>query len=158
MDAVFRHFWVMALGSTLLNAAIWWWNGRQYRASNPALAAGYRSLTRGFVVWGSLPWLVMGAGAVLGGTRVFDYFDPSSGNPWILAWHASVVSIWALLAYWTFLRGGAELIARHPGLLMGGLGTSMATPAWAVKALVAICIGSGVVAMLMMFLVGFPPR
>ena len=156
MVSAFRYFWLLALVATVLNASIWCWNGKQWRQRDPALTESYRKLTRGFVIWGSLPWLVMGLGCMLGGLNAFDYFDPARGNPWVIAFFASVFVIWVLLAHWVFVRDGAEQVARHPGLLRHGFSGSTETPAWAVKALVALALAGGVAGVVMMFL-GFPP-
>jgi hypothetical protein len=157
MDAVLRQFWLLAIGGTFLNAAIWWWNGRGRRRRDPSLVAGYRRLTLGFALWGSVPWLVMGMGAVIGGLPSVAYFDPANG-PWVLAWYASILAIYALLGHWIFLRGGAEEVARHPGLLEWGLGWTFEASPWTVKGLVGLGIASGVGAMVMMFVRAPGPR
>jgi len=156
MHGIWRHFWLLAIAVTFLNAAIWWWNGSGRRKRDPGLVAGYRRLTRGFALWGSVPWLVMGMGTLIGGLDAVAYFDPANG-PWVLAWYASILAIYALLAHWIFLRDGAEQVARHPGLLQWGLMGTFETSPWTVKGLVGLGIASGVAAMVMMFLRGPRP-
>ena len=67
---LFKHFWVAFILMTFLNGAIWWWRGSKHRERDPSLIEGYRSLVRGFVTWGNIPWLIMGAGILFGGERV----------------------------------------------------------------------------------------
>jgi hypothetical protein len=48
--------------ATFLNAAIFALRGRREIEMHPELREGHRSITRGFVTWGNLPWVVMGVG------------------------------------------------------------------------------------------------
>jgi len=117
MQIVFRHFWIVFVLVTLANGATWWHRGRRHRERDPSLASGYRSLVGGFVTWGNLPWVVMGAGILFGGVpSIFHYFDPKSSNPFVIAFFGSIFLLWVLGTHWLFARGGAELIVRHPGL------------------------------------------
>lgn len=60
----------------------------------------------------------MGVGILIGGLpSVFAYFNPSSGNPYVLAWHAVILGLWILGIFWIFFRGGAQFFVDHPGLL-----------------------------------------
>jgi hypothetical protein len=116
-DVVFRHFWLAGVGVICGNAAIWWSRGKVEIARQPELAEGYRSLIRGFLIFGNVPWLVMGAGILFGGVPGVDgYSDPRNG-PFVGVFYASLVVVWVLLAYWLFFKAGAEDLIRHPGLL-----------------------------------------
>jgi hypothetical protein len=76
---------------TLVNGAIWWSCGKELREHDPTLTGGYRSLIRGFVTWGNLPCLIMGAGIVFGDVpSIFHYFNPKSSNPFVVAWFGSI--------------------------------------------------------------------
>jgi len=84
------------------------------------LAAGYQRLFNGVLLWGNLPWVVMGVGIVVGGVHsVFAYFQPRDGNPFVLAWFGVVIALWLLGFYWLIARRGAEFLVEHPGLLRG---------------------------------------
>ena len=108
---------------------------------------GYRSLIRGWLLYGNLPWVVMGVGIVYGDVPSdFHYFDPRNG-PFVVAWYVTVVVLWVLTAYWVFLRGGAEALIRHPGLL----NLPVQEP-WAVKAAVVLMLLGGVAGLTMMCL------
>jgi hypothetical protein len=116
-DAVFRHAWLLLIAVTCANAGVWWVRGKNTMAEQPEREDGYRRLIRGWLIYGNVPWLVMGVGVVFGEVRsVFDYFDPQNG-PYVVAWYVSVVIIWVLLARWVFFAGGADELVKHPGLL-----------------------------------------
>jgi hypothetical protein len=153
MPLVFKHFWVAFILGTLVNGAIWWLRGKQHRERDPALTEGYRSLIRGFVTWGNLPWLIMGAGILSGDVpSIFHYFDPRSPNPFIVAWFGSIFLLWTAGTYWLFGRGGAEQLVRHPGLMQPHF-----TSASAVKALWLVGLSGGIVGIAVMYFVEFEP-
>jgi hypothetical protein len=148
---MFRYAWVLFIAVTCANGAIWWSRGKREIARHPELAEGYRSLLRGWLVFGNLPWLVMGAGILLGGVPgVFEYFNPRNG-PFVIAWYVTVVALWFATVFWIFLRGGAEALSRHPGLP----NLPVQEP-WAVKALVVLMLAGGVAGLTMMIL-GYVP-
>ena len=91
---------------------------RRHVAEDPSLAAGYRKLLCGVLIWGNVPWIIMGLGCLVGGVpSVFHYARPRDGNPFVWAFFASGLLILALGTYWLFAAGGAEMIIRHPGLV-----------------------------------------
>ena len=76
------YVWVVFIAGTLLNAAVWWWQGRTHMSRDPNLAPGYRRLAWGLVFWGSIPWLMMAAGLLTGGVdSPSDYLKPYQANP-----------------------------------------------------------------------------
>jgi hypothetical protein len=151
MGLIFRHAWLISIAVTCANGVSWWVRGKKEMAQHPELVAGYRSLIRGLVVYGNIPWVVMGIGILFGGVpSVFDYFNPRNG-PFVVAWYVSVVALWVATAYWIFLRGGAEAMIRHPGLL-----NLPAPQPSGIKALVALSLLGGVVGLTMMILGYFP--
>ncbi len=152
-DLMFRHAWILFIAVMCANAAVWWTRARKVIADKPELESGYRSLIRGWLIYGNIPWLVMGYGMLFGRvTSIEQYLHPQS-NPHVLAWYGSVVAIWVLTAYWIFLRGGAEALIRHPGLL--NLPTQ---EPWVVKAVVALTLAGGVIGLAMVFLGHAPVR
>ncbi len=146
-SVIFQHTWILFIGVMCANAAVWWSRGKKEIARQPDLEEGYRSLIRGWLIYGNLPWVVMGAGIVFGGVpSVVHYFDPRNG-PFVIAFYVSVVVVWILTAYWVFLRGGAEALIRHPGLLY-----MPSQDPGAVKGLVALMLAGGVAGLTMMLL------
>ena len=149
---MFRHVWLLPIAVTCANGAVWWRRGKEEMVRHPELEEGYRSLVRGWLVFGNIPWVVMGAGILFGGVpRAFTYLSPG-GGPYVMAWYATVVAVWIATAYWVFLRGGAEALIRHPGLLR----LPVEEP-WAVKAFVGLALIGGVAGLASMIF-GDAPR
>ncbi len=137
---------------TVLNAAIWQWRSRPHIARDPSLADGYRDLTRGMALYGNIPWIVMGVGVVFGGVpSVRSYFRPQDMNPYVLAFLGSIVLLWILGSWWLFARGGAEMMARHPGLLQPHIKSPQL-----IKAFWGLCMLGGVIAVIIMFRTDIP--
>src|SRR5438046_8231312 len=98
MLGIEKIFWVIAIGVTCVNAYLLRSRAQKEIARKPELAEGYAQLIKGNLVFLNIPWLVMGLGILLGGTRdVFDYFDPRSGNFYVIAFHITIIVLWALL-------------------------------------------------------------
>jgi hypothetical protein len=113
---------------------------RKHIAARPELEPGYRSFVKAFLIWGNLPWIVMGIGCVFGGIpSVFAYFRPRGGNPYVIAFYASVVLFWLLSTNWIVFRGGAEMLATHPGIL----NLNFKNPR-TVMVLWFLCLGAGI--------------
>lgn len=153
MPLVFKHFWVAFILSTVVNAAVWWVRGRPYREADPSLVEGYRSLVRGFLLWGNVPWIVMGLGILVGSVpSVIHYFNPRSLSPFVLAWFGSIFLVWVLGTHWLFARGGAERLLRHPGLIQ-----PQPTNAAAIKTVWLLGLGGGVLGCAVMLAMDIRP-
>src|ERR1700704_3277288 len=107
--APFRHGWLFFVAATFANAAIWWYRGRQKMAENPALVSGYRRLIWGLLVYGNIPWLVLGVGFEL------PYLLPTL----LITFFVVVIILWIGASYWIFFGGGSKDLAMHPGILRG---------------------------------------
>jgi len=148
MDFASKDFWIIFVLFTFLNAAVFRFRSRRYIQEDPDLAEGYSKIIRGFVFWGNLPWIVMGAGCVLGGVpSIYHFLQPRQGNPFVLAFFASVFLIWGLGTFWLLFRSGAEMLVRHPGLFS----VEIKSPR-TVKLFWFLCLGGGVAGVVMMFL------
>src|SRR5262249_60226303 len=49
---------------------------------------------------------------------MFDFLEPRSGNPYVLAWWWANGAVLAAGTVWVLWGGGAEMLARHPGFAM----------------------------------------
>lgn len=113
-----KIFWVIAIGIACVNAYLLRSRAQKEIERNPELAEGYAQLVKGYLVFFNIPWLVMGLGIIMGGTRgVFDYFDPRSGNAYVIAFHLTAVIESALTVFWVYFAGGAEFLVRYPGVI-----------------------------------------
>jgi hypothetical protein len=104
-----RYFWLLALAVSAYN----YFRARRLllRSSKNEQAPAALSMFRLFAIAASLPWLVMGAGQVLGFTpSIWHYFRPQDGNPFVLAWLAVIFLLTALYAWWVLFAGGAQTV------------------------------------------------
>jgi hypothetical protein len=148
---MFRHAWVLFIVVTCANGAVWWWRAQRHMRTNPTLRPGYTRLIRGWLVFGNLPWLVMGLGILFGGVpTVFHYFNPRNG-PVVLTWYVTVIALWAASVYWLFFQRGAETLIAHPGLM-----NVPGNRPWILKAYFLLCLAGGVVGLLTMILLDLP--
>lgn len=147
-----KWFWAICILMMIATAIRFRVRGIKQIRMDPALAPGYRTLSWNFVFWSSIPWLVMGVGCIFRRVPdVWSLFRPAEGNPFVLAFFASVVLIWGLGTYWLLFRGGAEMLVRHPGLFDYDFKTPRA-----VKAVWFLALASGVVGVVMVFVHPFP--
>jgi|SRR5262249_42521676 len=127
------------------NAAIWWRRAQPRIAENPALEPGYRRMVKAWLIYGNVPWLVMGAGILSGAVpSTLHYFNPRNG-PFVVAFYLSVVVLWILTFRWLCFKRGAEMLLEHPGLF----NFPVSRP-WAVKAYFLLCLAGGVIGLSIM--------
>lgn len=144
---IHRYFWLICIAVTCANGAIWWRRAQVRIAARPDLEPGYRRLIRGWLIYGNIPWIVMGIGVMSGNAAgIFSYFSPRNG-PFVLAWYASVVLVWILCGFWLFFMRGAEQLVAHPGLL-----NLPAQDPRFIKAFFVISVAAGVVTLTMLLL------
>ena len=103
-----RYFWLVALVICAINTAAYRHRIRGYSFDHPERARGYQQFLVGFVIINVLVWSTMGIGIVFGGLpNVFAYFNPSAGNPYVLAWHRDHQSMGSRHRVDVFSRGCA---------------------------------------------------
>ena len=147
-----RWFWVACIVTTCANAAILRARAQRHIRENPTLTDGYRTMIRGFLLWANIPWIVMGAGIVLGGVpSILHFFRPQDCDPFVLAFFATVFAVWGIGTFWLLFRDGAELLVRHPGIL----NIDFKSP-FMFKALWFLCLGGGFAGVVMMFTMDVP--
>ena len=152
MNIIEKSFWLIAVIVTFVNAYILKSRSQDAIARNPELKEGYEKIFRGYLIYLNIPWVVMGIGILFGGVAgVFDYFNPRTGNPSVLAFHLSVVILWALGVYWIYFRGGAEFLVKHPGLMNIDIKSASA-----LKLIFALMLLGGITALVVMWSGYFP--
>ena len=142
-----KYIWVAFIAVTSMNAIVWWSRGKSHRTRDPRLTPGYRSLVKGFLIWGNIPWIVMATGMIFGGIpSVFSYLHPREGKLFVTAFFVSIFLVWIAGTYWLFLADGASKVVRHPGLLQ----PNISSPA-IIKLLWVACVTAGIVATWMVY-------
>jgi hypothetical protein len=150
-----KYFWVAAIVVTCLNAII-------MSLFMQGAKAGERikmMFNLGF--WLNVPWIVMGFGCTLGGVpSLWHYLRPRDGEPFVLAWWASVLVLYVVSFYWMFIGGGAAKLANFGMIRYYGLGKSTAIRSEkVVKILFLLMLGGGLVGALVMWFgdISLPP-
>ena len=132
---------------TFANAIIMKMRVKKQIEADPSLKSGYDTIFKGFITWGNIPWVVMGAGIITGSVpTIFHYFSPQDGNPFVIAFFMSVVLIWILGTYWLFVKDGAEMLVKHPGIF----NYDFSSPT-IVKLFWILCLAGGVAGVAMIF-------
>lgn len=117
VEFIFKHFWIMFIVTTLINAVIYKFRFKQYYETNPELEDGYKKIIKAFMIYGNIPWIIMGLGMLVGSTSsIFDYFNPRGLNPFVLLFHIALIYIYIITIKYVYFNGGAEFLEKHPGL------------------------------------------
>jgi len=102
---------------TVANGLIWKSKLKKYIAENPELQEVYDSLIKGWLIYGNIPWVVMGVGMLTGLTKnMFEFFNPREMNPIVIIFFLVIIIEWILSVKWIFFNGGAEKLVKHPGM------------------------------------------
>lgn len=121
MEILFRHSWILFIAVMFINAFIIRIRAKQYIDINPELKEGYGKMFKNFLIYGNIPWIIMGIGDTTGLTNnTFEFFSPRQLNPIVLTFHATVIVLWILGSYWIYFNNGAEFLAKHPGFFNFG--------------------------------------
>jgi hypothetical protein len=157
---IYKNFWFICIVTTFINAAIYKRKAAKYIEKDSSLEEGYNRIARGLVIWGNIPWAVMGIGCVCGKIgNVFEFFRPRDNNPYVLAFFASVIFVWIVGTYWMFIKNGAEILAKHPGLLEKNIPFSkskeVSNPG-EIKILWLIGLAGGIAGMIWLFVMNVP--
>ena len=154
-----KYFWLVAIVFTAINFLIFKRRSEKHIKENPELAKGYSALFRGYLFWINVPWIIMGIGCTIGGVpSVWYYFRPRDGNPYVLAWFGSVFTLWILSTFWLFFRGGAEILANHPGMLEFNYGLKrkeITNPTW-IKVLWLLALAGGILGVAFIWSIEIP--
>ena len=104
-----RYFWVICIAFTVFNFKR---AQPDQHSSSSAFDPRVNELVilkRRALVVNLIPWVVMGAGILIGGVpSVWQYFRPQDLNPYVWAWYASIFALACTFAFWVIFRGGAE--------------------------------------------------
>lgn len=114
-----NYFWLFVLVVLWINGAVLWLRSRADIKEHPFKEATYRELIRNFVLYGSVPWLIMGGGLLSGQIKEIDeYILPHLTNHmFVWAFYSSSWVLIARLSYWFYFKQGAEILFHHQALL-----------------------------------------
>ena len=158
-EIITNNFWIVLIAATCANAIYFKKCSKVFVDADPSLSTGYSTLFKGYLIWMNIPWIVMGIGCTIGKVpSAWQYFNPQNGNPYVLAWFASVFLLWILGTYWLFLKGGAETLAKHPGIIQFNTlgGSKDITSPSVIKLLWCACLLGGILGMAIMWTQDIP--
>ncbi|MDX1959501.1 MAG: hypothetical protein SFU98_13060 [Leptospiraceae bacterium] len=119
LELILKNFWLISIAVIFINGIILKVKSQKYIQESPELKTGYDMLLKGWLIYGNIPWVIMGIGNLTKYTNtLFDYCNPKSFNPFVLIFHLSLVILWILLSRWIYFKGGAEFMEKHPGLFV----------------------------------------
>ena len=151
-NIISKWFWALCILVMFINGAIFKFRAQKHIKLNPDLEKGYAKIIKGFVMWGNIPWVVMGIGCTVGGVpSVWHYFNPKEGNPYVFAFFASVFLIWFLGSYWILFKGGALELVNHPGMFNYDIKNPTI-----IKLIWIACLIGGIAGVLMMYTQNIP--
>lgn len=155
---LFKYFWVAFIIGTVVSAYTMRYRSKKYIDEAPELKLGYDKLFKGILIYGNVPWVIMGGGILAGITHgIFDYFNPKSLNPIVLLFHFSIIVLWILSVWWIYFNRGAEFIEKHPGFLqVHAFGSRTDVTAKQVKMFFPLALAGGIGGMIMMWVADIP--
>lgn len=143
---LFKQTWVLFIAVTCINAYILKARSKSYIADDPELESGYKKLFKGVLLYGNIPWIIMGIGNLSTLTSsTFDYFAPRQMNPMVLLFHFAIIMLWIASVKWIYFENGAEFLERHPGLMRP------AQTAQQIKIFFPLMLLGGIIGMIMMW-------
>src|SRR5688572_25505898 len=116
VNIIFHNFWIFLIFATVFNAFLLRIRSKRIILEQPELQKGYNLLFKGYLIYMNIPWVVIGIGIVFGNVPSFSsFFRPREGHPFVLAFHGSIIFLWALSIWWFYFKNGAEFLANYPG-------------------------------------------
>lgn len=157
MSAFFNHFWIVFIVVTVANGLIWKSKSKKYTSENPDLKDGYKSLIKGWLIYCNIPWIIMGIGMLTGMTKTIDeFFNPRQFNPIVTIFFLSILFLWIVGSYWIYVKGGAEKLVNHPGMITQTEKGNEKFEIMKVKLLWALGILGGIIGVTMMWNMNIP--
>lgn len=159
MKLIFDQFWIFFIIVTIINGFIFKYRSKKYIVENPTLEKGYDNFFKGWLFYANIPWIIIGLGNLSGITNnITEYFYPRLMNPFVLAFHASIIVLYIILIRWIYFKKGAEFIEEHPGFLQrSSIRGSTNVTAKQIKIFLPLMLLGGVIAIITMWTREIPP-
>jgi hypothetical protein len=118
MEIILKHTWAILIPFILINGYMSYNKTKAYIKVNPSLKKGYESYIFVSTLLWTMPWIIMMIGDLSGVTAsLFDYLNPKSLNPFVLAFHTYLFLLWITAVIWVYLKNGAQFLIDYPGLI-----------------------------------------
>jgi hypothetical protein len=151
---LFKYIWILFILVSLFNVYQLKNKFRPYIDEKPEREPGYNLILKNYLIYSLIPWIIIGIGNLSGRTsNVFDYFQPAKLNPYVLAFHVSIIVIWLLVVRFIFFNNGAEFLENHPGVIQFRVAgrTKDNLSQNTIKLLTALMLAGGMIAMIVMW-------
>jgi hypothetical protein len=107
-----RYGWLLYISLTCAVGVRWWRRGTKCGEGNTWDACAWRSPVLGLLVFGNLPWVVMGWGISVGGQRsILEFLNPANGSA-AAAFHLTVIVFWLVALWWVRVRKGDAVLSK----------------------------------------------
>jgi hypothetical protein len=142
---VLRQAGLLFILVACVQGAIWRKRARSRIVLDPELDSGFRTFVRVWLIYGNLPWLLLG-GAVLCGALPppLNSLDPRH-SPYAGLILITIVLLWVATFEGLFFRGHAEVLLTYPGVFDVPLNRP-----WAVKLWFLICLSGGITGVILL--------
>jgi hypothetical protein len=144
---VFRQAGLLFILVACVQGLIWRKRVQSRIVADPKLDSSFHVLVRVWLIYGNLPWLLIG-GAVLCGAvpAPLHALDPRQG-PYAGLILITIVLLWVAAFEGLFFRGGAEAMLARPGLF----DVPFRRP-WPVKLWFLICLSGGITGIILLII------
>lgn len=147
IDLIFNYFWVLLIFASVFNAFYLKIRSKKFIEKQPELQEGYDQLFKGELIYLNIPWVVAGIGMIFGGVSdFFSFFRPRDGNLFVIAFHLTIIALWALTIWWIYFKSGAEFLIKYPGVFNYDIKSPVL-----MKILVGVMLAGGIMAMISMW-------
>lgn len=118
MEIIFNYFWVFLIVFGIINGLSWKRNLLKERTLSDEEEFEFDSLIKGFIIWGTLPWIIMGITSFVFGVSDFRFLVfPNEVSKAYLVFYVTVILLNGYTFIWINFLGGAEKLARYPGIM-----------------------------------------
>lgn len=154
---LFKHFYILIILGGLANYFVFRKRMKVISTNQPELEAGFKQILKAFLFFGTLPWLILAVGVLLGKVEhIFSVFQPANLNPVVLLFHASVYVIYILTLKFLFMGNGAEFLKKHISLFQNPRGVKLEPSAIQIKIFAGILVVFGMAILLALWFVKIP--
>lgn len=113
-----KYFWLIAFIITVINSLIYNFriSSRVPEDEQPAV----KEFSRNYMIWLSLPWIVMAIGTIFGNVPTVFHFFIKPGL-WNFIFFGSLILMWILAIQFVFSEKGAVFIDKYKDIFFKGM-------------------------------------
>lgn len=121
IEFIFQHFWLVMIVFACINVVHLRLRVNKDIASFPDKKNGYDTFFLLWLIYTIIPIIILMLGDISGSVHfLFEYLNPRSKNPFVMALYIFIISSWILIGWAIYFNGGAEFIEKHPAIMRKG--------------------------------------